>query len=60
MRIGDPASKHGVAESDVVHAMSNAVRRVVMDEGFTMLIGPAEYGTLWKSASWISKETIRS
>jgi len=46
VRIGDPASKHGVAESDVVHAMSNAVRHVVMDEGFTMLIGPAEDGTL--------------
>ena len=46
MRIGDPATKHGVVESDVVHAMSNAVRRVVMDEGFTMLIGPGADGTL--------------
>ena len=46
MRIGDPATKHGVAESDMVHAMSHAVRRVVMDEGFTMLIGPGADGTL--------------
>lgn len=46
VRIGDPATKHGVVESDVVHAMSNAVRRVVMDEGFTMLIGPGADGTL--------------
>lgn len=30
----------------MLHAMSNAVRRVVMDEGFTMLIGPAADGAL--------------
>ncbi len=29
----------------MLHAMSNAVRRVVMDEEFTMLIGPAADGT---------------
>ena len=46
VRIGAPATKHGVVDSDVVHAMSNSVRHVVMDEGFTMLIGPGADGTL--------------
>lgn len=44
VRIGGPATKHGVTESDMVHAMSNAMRRVSMDEGFTMLIGPGTDG----------------
>jgi hypothetical protein len=46
VRIGGSATKHGVTESDMVHAMRNAVRRVAMDEGFTMLIGPGTDGTL--------------
>lgn len=46
MRIGDPATKHAVAEEDMRHAIRNAVRRVVMDEDLTMLIGPATDGTL--------------
>lgn len=36
-----PARKHGVAESDIRHAMRNAIRRIAMDEDLTMLIGPA-------------------
>ena len=46
MRIGEPAHRHGVSEPDAVHAM----RRIVMDDDLTMLIGPAD-GRLLESAS---------
>lgn len=46
MRIGDPARKHGVADADIWHAARTAVRRIVMDEDLTMLIGPAADGAL--------------
>lgn len=46
MRIGKPAGKHGVHEADVWHAVRRAVRRVVLEEGLTMLIGPARDGAL--------------
>lgn len=46
MRIGAPARKHGVADTEIWHAIRNAMRRVVMDEQLTMLIGPASDGTL--------------
>jgi hypothetical protein len=44
MRIGEPARRHGVAEADIWHAIRNAMRRVVMDDDLTMLIGPATNG----------------
>lgn len=46
MRIGGPARKHDVADADIWHAVRTAVRRVVMDEDLTMLIGPASDGAL--------------
>jgi hypothetical protein len=46
VRIGAPARKHGVADTEIWHAIRNAMRRVVMDEQLTMLIGPASDGTL--------------
>ncbi len=46
MRIGDPARKHGVTDADMWHASRTAVRRVELDEEFTMLIGPAADGAL--------------
>jgi hypothetical protein len=46
VRIGEPARKHGVADVDIWHAARNAIRRVVMDEDLTMLIGPATEGAL--------------
>ena len=46
MRIGEPARKHGIAAPDIDHALRNAIRRVVMDEELTMLIGPAANGAL--------------
>lgn len=46
MRVGAPARKHGVADADIWHAARTAVRRIVMDEDLTMLIGPASDGAL--------------
>ena len=44
--MGQPALRHGVAEPDALHAVRNAMRRIVMDEDLTMLIGPALDGRL--------------
>lgn len=46
MRIGGPARKHGVADADIWHAIRNTMRRVVLDDDLTMLIGPASDGAL--------------
>lgn len=46
MRIGGPARKHGVSDSDITHAVRSAMRRVLLDEELTMLIGPAQDGAL--------------
>jgi hypothetical protein len=46
VRIGDPARKHGVADADIWHAVRNTMRRVVLDDSLTMLIGPASDGAL--------------
>jgi hypothetical protein len=46
VRIGEPARKHGLPETDVLHAVRNAVLRIEMDEDLTMLIGPAGDGGL--------------
>jgi hypothetical protein len=44
VRIGEPALRHDVAEADALHALRNAMRRIVMEEDLTMLIGPAVVG----------------
>jgi hypothetical protein len=46
VRIGDPARKHGVADTDIWHAVRNTMRRAVLDDDLTMLIGPASDGAL--------------
>lgn len=46
MRIGRPASEHGVVEGDIRHAVRNAMRKVDLGEDLTMLIGPAADGSL--------------
>lgn len=46
MRIGRPARKHGVSDPDITHAIRLAMRRVLLDEDLTMLIGPAQDGAL--------------
>ena len=46
MRIGGPARKHGVPDAHIDHAVRNAVRRVVLDEDLTMLVGAAPDGSI--------------
>jgi hypothetical protein len=46
MRIGEPARRHGVTDTDIAHATRTAIRRVRMDDDLTMLIGPATDGAL--------------
>lgn len=46
MRIGGPARKHDVTDVDIWHAVPNAIRRVIMGDDLTMLIGPASDGAL--------------
>jgi hypothetical protein len=44
VRIGGPPRKHGLVDADIWHAVRTAMRRVVIDEDLTMLIGPASDG----------------
>jgi hypothetical protein len=44
--IGEPARKHRVIDTDILHAVRTAMRRDVIDEDLTMLIGPASDGAL--------------
>jgi hypothetical protein len=46
VRIGAPARKHDIGDEDMLHAVRTAMRRVVIDDGLTMLIGPAHDGAL--------------
>jgi hypothetical protein len=46
MRIGAQARKHDIADDDMLHAVRTAMRRVVMDDELTMLVGPARDGAL--------------
>ena len=46
MRIGGPARNHGVTDDDIQHAVRNAVRRIIMGEDLTMMLGPAADGSL--------------
>jgi hypothetical protein len=46
VRIGAPARRHGIDEADIWHAVRNATRKIDMDDDLTMLIGPAQDGSL--------------
>lgn len=50
MRIGEPARRHGIGEDDIRHAARLAIRRIVLDEELTMLIGPGVGGALLRWA----------
>ena len=45
VRIGEPARKHRVSDSDIWHAVRTAIRKIDMDDDLTMLIGTAQDGT---------------
>lgn len=44
--IAPSARKHGISGEDILHASRNPVRAEELDEGLTMLTGPARDGTL--------------
>jgi hypothetical protein len=46
MRIGVPARKHGITDPDIWHAVRNAMRRILLDDDLTLLVGPATDGAL--------------
>jgi hypothetical protein len=50
VRIGEPARRHGVTDNDIAHATRTAIRRVLMEDDLTMLIGPTTDGVLLGSA----------
>jgi hypothetical protein len=39
--VADSALKHGLAREAILHAFRNPIRAYAVDDGFTMLIGPA-------------------
>jgi len=39
--IAESARRHGIADEDILHAYRNAVSSEDVDDGLTMLIGPA-------------------
>jgi hypothetical protein len=43
--IAPSARKHGIADDDMRHALRNPLRVEDLDDGLTMLIGPARDGT---------------
>lgn len=44
--IADSARKHRVRDDDMLHAYDHTVRMFDLDDGFTLIIGPAEDGEL--------------
>ncbi len=44
--IADSARRHGVPDEDILHAWRNPVRTEYVDEGLTMLVGPARDASL--------------
>jgi hypothetical protein len=38
--IAPSASKHGIADADILHAYRNPIRRFELDDGLTILVGP--------------------
>ena len=48
--VADSALKHGLAREAILHAFRNPIRAYDVDDGFTMLIGPAPNADLLDSA----------
>ena len=46
MRIGRPARRRGLTDDDILHAVRNALRKIDIDDDFTMMIGLARDTTL--------------
>ncbi|WP_235945952.1 hypothetical protein [Metallococcus carri] len=46
MEITESARRHGVRDADIRHAVRHLLRQWPMDDGFTMIVGPAQDGQL--------------
>ena len=46
MRIAETARKHGVRDDDILHAVRMAIAEWKLEDGLTMLVGPARDGGL--------------
>jgi hypothetical protein len=46
VRIAESARKRNIADEDILHAYTNHIAGLIMDNEMTMLIGPATDGTL--------------
>ncbi len=44
--IASSARKHGISDTDMLHAFNNPILTEDLDDGFTMLIGPSETADL--------------
>ena len=44
--VADSAHKHGVGDDDMLHAYDHPIRVFDLDDGFTLIIGPAQDATL--------------
>ncbi|GAA2247711.1 hypothetical protein GCM10009851_36440 [Herbiconiux moechotypicola] len=46
IRISRSAFKHGIPREDLMHALRHPLRRIDLDDGLTMSIGPSRSGSL--------------
>ena len=46
LRIAETARKHGVGDDDILHAVRMAIAEWELEDGLTMLVGPARDGGL--------------
>ena len=62
MRVTDSAFKHGIAEADILHAYTNAVRLVEVEqygEDRLIVIGPDRAGHWWGLVAMPADEARR-
>ena len=62
MRVTDSAFKHGIAEADILHAYTNAVRLVSIEqygEDRLIVIGPNRVGNWLELVAMPAEETDR-
>jgi hypothetical protein len=46
LRIAEAARKHGIEDDDILHAVRMAIAEWELEDGLTMLVGPARDGGL--------------
>ena len=62
MRVTDSAFKHGIAEADILHAHTNAIRLVGIEqhgEERLIVIGPDRAGNWWELVAMPAEDADR-